>query len=196
MGLLFVADALYMLFFSTNMDSFAENIRLGQIDFLLVKPINSQFMVSLKKADTSKLGNLLMALTWMIWSLAKLEDWNANRLFWLLILVPSGLVSLYAFRFFFVTLAIFFSNSTNLQYIWYQFYHLGMKPDSIYRPWIRVALFVVAPVSLMANVPARALMDPFSPGLYLAAVLVAAFFLYLSHRFWNFALKYHSSASS
>ena len=64
LGLLFVIDAFYMVFIHENLDSITEKVRKGDLDMLLAKPVNSQFMITLQKANTAILGNLILGSSW------------------------------------------------------------------------------------------------------------------------------------
>lgn len=196
LGIIFVVDAFYMIFVSENLDRFSEKVRKGDLDLLLTKPVNSQFMVSLQRANTAILGNLLMGLSWLTWALLSLPEFSWPRLLWLLVLIPCSLVLTYACRFFFSSMAVIFTRAENLQFLWYQIYRLGMRPDSIYVPWMRILLMSILPVAMVASVPARALLEDPSPLLFLWTITLALFFLWLSGRFWRLALRFYSSASS
>jgi ABC-2 type transport system permease protein len=92
--------------------------------------------------------------------------------------------------------AVIFTRSENLQFLWWQVYRLGMRPDSMYFPWLKWTLLTAIPVGVIVSIPARALLNP--PDLFylLWPLFLAPFLIYLSHRFWNFSLKFYSSASS
>lgn len=196
LGILFVVDAFYMIFFSENLDRMSDKVRKGEIDLLLAKPINSQFMVSCQRINTAIFGNLLIGIAWLTFSLVSLPDLQWIRVLWLIILIPTGILSLYSIRFIFCSLALIFTKADNIQYLWFQLYRLGMRPDSIYVPWMKVLVLTLLPVAVIASVPARALLDPPNWGLFAWVVLWAMGILYLSHRFWNFCLRNYSSASS
>ncbi|KYG70575.1 hypothetical protein AZI85_01135 [Bdellovibrio bacteriovorus] len=196
LGIVFVVDGLYMIILSENLDQFSEKVRKGDLDLLLAKPVNSQFMLSLQKASTAMIGNLGLGLAWFIYSLLQLSDFNWFRLLWLVVLIPCGLVALYAMRFFMASTAVIFARSENLQFIWYQIYKLGMRPDSIYVPWFKWVLLTALPVGVIASVPARALLEPPQLGLFAWVVALAGILIYLSNKFWKFALRFYSSASS
>ena len=48
-------------FFMPNVDEFSELVRTGDLDFALLKPIDTQFLVSLAKVDWSALSNFVFA---------------------------------------------------------------------------------------------------------------------------------------
>lgn len=196
LGLLFVVDAIYMIFTHDNLDKFSDKVRKGELDLILTKPVNSQFMVSLQRVSTAMIGNLGIALAWLIFSLARLPDFSWWRVLWLVLLIPSGVVILYVSRFVMSSIAILVTRAENVQFIWYQVYKLGMRPDSIYLPWLKTIFLTFVPVSLVASVPSRALMDPPEPLLFLWAPVLSGVLLWLSGKYWTFCLRFYSSASS
>jgi ABC-2 type transport system permease protein len=196
LGLLFVIDAFYMIFIHENLDSLSEKVRKGDLDLLLAKPVNSQFMITLQKANTAILGNLILGTSWLIFALHGLDSFNYLRLFWLLILVPCSLCVIYTMRFIFSASAVIFTRSENLQFLWWQVYRLGMRPDSMYFPWLKYILLSVIPVGVIVSIPARALLNPPNYFYLLWPLVLAPVLIYFSHRFWKFALRFYSSASS
>ena len=196
LGVVFVVDGLYMIIFSENLDQFSEKVRKGDLDLLLAKPVNSQFFISLQKASTAMIGNMIIAVSWFTYSLMKYPNFEWLRLFWLLLLIPCSLAALYSMRFFMSASAVIFARSENLQFIWYQIYRLGMRPDSIYVPWMKWFLLTALPMGVIASVPSRALLEPPDFALFAWVVVLAGILIYLSSRFWKFALKFYSSASS
>lgn len=196
LGVLFVVDALYMIFFSENLDHMSEKVRKGEIDLLLTKPVSSQFMTSCQRMNTAILGNLTIAITWLTFALWNLPDFQWPRLLWLIVLIPAGLLSLYSIRFMFCSLAMLFTRAENVQYLWFQLYRLGMRPDTIYVPWLRILVLSALPVAAVASVPARALLDPPHFPMFIWVILWTAVLVFISHRFWNFCLRNYSSSSS
>ena len=196
LGMLFVVDALYMIFFHDNLDRMSERVRKGELDLLLAKPVESQFMLSCQRLSTALIGNLLIGIAWLVYAIAGLPDFQFIRLLWLLILIPCGLLCLYSVRFMFCATSVLFTRAENLQYMWFQIYKLGMRPDSIYFPWLRFVILTVLPVAMVASVPSRAIMEAPNLGLFAWVVCWSFVLLYLSHRFWNWCLKHYSSASS
>lgn len=196
LGILFVVDALCMLIYNESIDNFSEKIRKGDLDLLLVKPVNSQFMISLQKASTAYLGNLLLSIAWLTWALLRIPDFNVLRLLWLIALIPCGVVITYTIRFAFATTAIVLTRSENLQFIWWQLYRIGTRPDSTYVPWFKWMILTVFPVGVIASVPSRALLDPPNYAILLWPLILAPLMLTLSNWFWRTSLKHYSSASS
>lgn len=196
LGVVFVVDAIYMIFLHENLENFSEKVRKGDLDLLLTKPVNSQFMISLQKTSAAIIGNLILALSWTAWSLSQLPDFNPLRLLWMIVLVPCSIAVIYACRFMFSASAVVFTRSENLQFLWYQVYRLGTRPDSMYVPWFKWVVLTIIPVGVVASIPSRALLDPPNYAILLWPLLLAPILIYISHRYWNFVLKFYTSASS
>jgi ABC-2 type transport system permease protein len=196
LGLVFIVNALYMILLADNFDGFSDKVRKGDLDLLLAKPVSSQFMISLQKAGTAMIGNLIIATAWLIYSLTKIPDFHWINILWLLVLVPCGLAVTYTLRFTIASTAIIFARSENLQFIWFQVYRLSMRPDSIYVPWLKWLLLTALPMGVIASVPARSLLEPADYGLFAWVIVLSCLMMYFSSKFWNFCLKFYSSASS
>lgn len=196
LGLLFVIDAIYMIIIHENLENISEKVRKGDLDLLLAKPVDSQFMLTLQKANTAIFGNLILAFSWLFYALSGLHDFSYYRLLWLIILIPCSLMVIYSIRFMFSATAVIFTRSENLQFLWWQIYKLGMRPDSMYNPYIKFMVLTALPVGVIVSIPARALLNPPELNYLLWPLVLAPLLVYGTHRFWNFALRFYSSASS
>jgi ABC-2 type transport system permease protein len=197
LGVLFLVDATYMILFHDNMDKLSEKVRKGELDLLLAKPVNSQFIMSIQRMAPAYIANCGLCIAYLLWSFANLEvERTWFNFAWLMLLVPCGVMILYCGRFFFSAVALIYTGTENVNYLWYQLYRLGMRPDVIYFPWLKYILLSLFPVGMIASVPARALLYPDNPLLFLWTVLVTALFIFLTTKFWRIALRNYSSASS
>lgn len=197
MGSLFLVDVLYMIFFAENLDHMSSLIRKGDLDLYLVKPIDSQFMVSMRKVATAYTFNLLAILVYLIWAIRHLPVPPSG---WALLnfalLAACGVVSLYSLRFLFSIITVLVQDAGNVQFIWHQFYRLGTRPDPIYPFYLRLFVLTIFPVAFFASVPARSLVEGYDWKFTVIAPALAAALLFLSHYLWGKALKSYASASS
>ena len=67
-------NSLVQAFFMPNAEEFSELIRTGGLDFALLKPIDTQFLVSFQRVDWSALTNFLAGLVIAAVSLHSLAD--------------------------------------------------------------------------------------------------------------------------
>jgi len=197
MGVLFLVDSFYMILMNENFEQSSTLVRKGELDFILVKPVNSQFMYSFRKVNAAYFINTLIVLCYLTWAILNLETpphWSQFvTTFFLLI---AGLSVLYSLRFFFAALNIIFTNANSLTYVWYQFYRLATRPHAFYPSWLRLFILTVFPVALISSVPATNLVQGLDLRLVFGAFAIAATLVFLTTRFWGFVLRRYSSASS
>jgi ABC-2 type transport system permease protein len=196
MGLLFLADSIYMIFFQENVDRFADKVRKGELDLILTKPVNSQFLVSFQKIAVASFGNFLLSVIFLAWTLYQMPDFTWLRVLWLILVLPTSVIAIYTSRFIFCCLNLVFVKADSVQFLWYNFYRLGMRPDAIYFPAMKLILITILPMSLIASVPARILFDPPNYGLILWTLIMGPILIWVSNKFWRYSLKFYSSASS
>lgn len=197
LGVLFLADAIQMILFSEGLNQFGALIVSGNLDLLLAKPVNAQFMVSCHKVSWSYLINALFVLAWLTTCLVDRTGTFSPLLFAATMYVSAaGALVLYAFRFSFASFALIFVQSDTLQYVWYTLFRLASRPYSIYPRAFRLILLTVIPLAFIAGIPAEILVTWPSPGKLALLTIATLFILWLSTRLWRLALRRYSSASS
>ena len=75
-----IINSLVQTFFMPNAQQFSELIRSGNLDFALLKPIDTQFVISFPRVDWAALSNLFMGLTLLGYSLFQLTTRETNPL--------------------------------------------------------------------------------------------------------------------
>src|SRR5271166_5280640 len=72
-GCYFALNGLVEMLFLENCNDFAELVRTGDLDFLLLRPIDEQFLISCRKVDWATAPNVLMGFAIMGFALARLH---------------------------------------------------------------------------------------------------------------------------
>jgi ABC-2 type transport system permease protein len=196
LGIIFFVDSFYMVFFQENLDKLSDKVRKGELDLILAKPVEAQFLISFQKMAIASFGNMVISFIFLIWTITQLENFNLLQTLLFLAALPTSIAIVYASRFFFACLNLIFVKSESVQFLWFNFYRLGMRPDGIYFPWLRFLLLTLIPMSMVASVPARLLFESPNWILFFWTLFIGPFFLYLSNKFWKYCLKFYSSASS
>jgi ABC-2 type transport system permease protein len=189
-------DSIYMILWDPNFSAFTENVRKGTLDLLLVKPVNSMFMLSSQKISISHIPCLFITGAGFFWAIGNIPDFNYLKLFWLIVLIPAGLSVIFAGRFALNCSAILFTRADFLQYLWYSMFRLGLRPDAIYSGVLRFVLIFMIPFAMIASIPARILLEPVNPVYLIWAVLLPILLLFGLRKYWSYCLRHYSSASS
>lgn len=197
MGTLFLVDGLYMIFFHENLEHLSSMVRKGDLDLYLVKPINSQFMISCRKVSSFYFVNLALVLTYLSWGLSRLP----NPIGWaqvvgFAVMVVCGLLIYYSMRLLFGMLAIILHEAGNIQFVWYNLFRLGTRPDILYPPYLRMIIMTAVPVAFIASAPSKILVEGLNGPLLLHAVVLASCLFTLTAFLWKRVLRQYASASS
>jgi ABC-2 type transport system permease protein len=172
-------------------------IRRGDMDMVLVRPASSRFIVSLRAIELSEGVNVLIGLGLTIYAgnLAGLS-WSALGIVQALIFVLCGLVLLYAVWFAAVTLAFWLIDTGPLSAVVETLRGTARYPVSFFKGGLRTFLTFIFPVAFATTFPALALRGQADVRMLAAGVGLAAGALLLTQRFWDYAVRHYSSASS
>jgi ABC-2 type transport system permease protein len=197
MGTLFITDVTYMILFHENMDQIWSMVRKGDLDLYLVKPVNSQFMVSCRKVSVAYVFNWILVLAYLVWAVHAMDrPVGAWQILTFTVLAIFGVILCYVLRFMFSILTVVLQDAGNIQFVWHQVYRLATRPDPIYPQFLRYIVLTVFPVAFFASVPARVLVEGVYWPFLIVAPLMAIGGLVLSNYLWEKALRSYASASS
>jgi len=191
-------DGFQQTFMQPNRQQITEMVREGQLDFVLLKPIDAQFWLSTHRLAIFGVPNLLFGAVLLAYALSQLDTPPTPSAVALgLAAVAIGLAILYALGFLLATLTIWFVKMDNITYAMQALLEAGRYPIPAYAPAYRVFFTVVLPVAFMTTVPAETLTGRSAPGLTLLIALGVAVALVIASRLLlKFALRYYTSASS
>jgi ABC-2 type transport system permease protein len=194
-----LVQQLFTAFFLTNLTEISEHIRTGRLDFMLLLPVNTRFLVSLRKVDLGAFINAAAAAGVIVWALQQLGHRpTALQFLGFAAMSVAGLSVHYSLMFLMSTVAFFTVRAQGVMYGYYNLFNIARLPDSAFPAgaYRRVFTFVL-PMLLVANVPAKALLGTLQSGseLLLLTVIAAALFG-VSELAWRFSLRRYAGASS
>jgi ABC-2 type transport system permease protein len=197
-------NSVVQAFFMTNVDELTDLIRTGGLDFLLLKPIDTQFLVSLRRIEWSSLSNLVLGLVLLGYSLVHLDYMPGPiQVVLYLVYVICGIAIYYSLMITLGASTVWMGRNLTLYDFWFYIITFSRYPMEIYtgRLGQPLGLFFtfVIPVLLVVNVPARMLVWPLAEQrwwLAAFAVLAAAASVAASRWVFQCALSSYRSASS
>jgi ABC-2 type transport system permease protein len=196
MGSVFLMSSLHAMFFGSCFE-IPEQVRRGTLDFVITKPVDAQFWVSLRRFTFHRIGSVGAALVMLAFGIVGgkfapgFENWAA-----FLLSLLGALVLFYAMGMLLMTLSIYFVRVDNLWVLGETALETARFPIDVYRTGFRDLLIYYIPLAFLATVPAETLIGEvdwmkLSAGLVWAAGLFAA-----TRWWWNHSLKSYTSASS
>jgi len=197
LGLFIFFDGLMEVFFQPNMRQIIEHIRQGTLDFVLLKPANAQFLATARHVQFRYIGYVLAGMGLIVYSLVRLHTTpHAVNVGLFLLLVVAAAVILYSLLLALVTLAFWFVDVTNILNLIWAVYEAGRVPVDVFPRVVRWVLTFIVPVAFITTVPARTLLGRATPRTVVVAFALAGLLFALSSRFWSYALRHYTSASS
>ena len=189
---------LYQAFFLTNCTNLSELVRTGKMDFLLLLPANTRFLVSLRVVDLGAFVNALFALCVMVYAAGKLQlHPQAVQIIGFLALCGVGILIHYSLMFILATISFWTVRAQGIVWGYYNLFNIARMPDEAFRGAFKGVFTFALPVLLVSNVPTRVLADkassPASWALLLGLGLVWAG---ISEWFWRLSVRRYTSASS
>jgi len=200
-GCFFALNGLIEMLFLENCNDFAELVRTGDLDFLLLRPIDEQFLITCRKVDWATAPNVLMGFVVMGIALVKLQwQFDPVRLVTFAATFACGTAIAYSFMLVLTALSVWMVRNQSLMEMWWLFSSLARYPKEIFlgsraEPLGFLFTFIL-PILLVANVPANAMVRTLNPPMVGFTVVATAFLLFASRKFFQYALRSYRSASS
>lgn len=202
-----LVNSLVQAFFMTNADQFSELVRTGGLDFALLKPIDTQFLISFTRIDWSALGNIFIGLGLMLYALVNLHYVPGPlQVMLYLMYLASGVLIYYSLMIALAATSVWLGRNQTLLDFWFYITNFARYPMEIYDGrWgtpLRYFFTFLIPVLVVVNVPARILARPFIPRstfdwvLPLFAIAATIGSLVASRWIFQRALASYRSASS
>jgi len=198
-------NSIVQMFFMTNADEFSELIRTGGLDFALVKPIDTQFLVSLRRIEWASIANFTVAAVLMAYALPRVQgvELTAWRLILYLVYVSFGIGILYSLTIVLAAASVWLGRNTSIYDFWFYITTFSRYPMEIYQGpignWLRGIFTFVLPILIVVNVPARMLAKPLHREysfLALFAIVATIVSLLVSRWVFQRSLMSYRSASS
>ncbi|EJQ32294.1 MULTISPECIES: ABC transporter permease [Bacillus] len=189
--------SLMFTLFINNLPYIPSLVNQGSLDQILFKPINSQFLVSLRKLDLGNLGNCLPAVLLISYALLqKGESVSIVNGFSFLGLLFLGIILSYSLWFILMTLSIWLTKVEGMHELFLGTMTLLRYPSSLYKGISRFVFLFVFPIVIVSNIPTYALIGRLELNDIFVLMGYSIGFFIISIYFWKFALRYYNSASS
>ena len=196
-GIYTILNGITNTWFNPNLTEIVKHVREGTLDFVLLKPIDSQFFISLKKINPSGFLEIMLGFFLLIYCI-KINQINLNLGFLTLCLITiiCSISILYSLWFFISTTTIWFVKTWNATEVLRSFLYIGRFPLNSFSFSLRIFFSVFIPIAFLTTIPSEVFLGLSQLWKIFVEIIVAIVFLITSRKFWSFALKFYTSASS
>lgn len=196
-----IVTRLFEAFFFANCWRVSSLVQSGDLDFVLVRPASTQFLLSFDRVDYSALAGVPVGAAICVYAAAAQRAVvHPSQIMLFLALIAGGVLILYALLFTFAVTSIWLIRQTGVDHLWFYAVSLARYPAEIYQRFAGGSLYFllvfVFPVLMVSNLPANVVMRTFSPFMVGYVLLSGLVLLALSALVFRFALRSYRSASS
>ncbi len=189
---------IFQAFFLINCVNLSELVRSGKLDFLLLLPLNTRFVISLRQVDLGAFVNASIAVAVMIYAAGQLHLVpTVLQVASFLALCVAGIAIHYSLMFLLASISFWTVRAQGIVWGYYNLFNIARLPDEAFRGLFRAVFTFALPMLLVSNVPVRLLADKLaSPGPVLLLLVMSAACFAVSEWGWRASVRRYTSASS
>ena len=178
-------------------EKFNTSVRDGSLDYTLLMPADSLFLVTFARIVVWRIWDLALAITLIVVGLNYGGDTvTALSLFYFILLALAGAIIIYSLWVVLVALTFWFVKFDNNVTIMQALMDSGRYPATIYPPWLRLIITYLVPIAVATTVPVQGLRGDLSGSQVLLFLLIALAAFLLATRLGSLGVKRYSGASS
>ena len=196
-GIYTILDGITNTWLRPNLSEIVKYVREGTLDYVLLKPIDSQFWISLRTFSPSGIPEILLGFILVIWSIIKTDTYiSPTSILSFFGMLLIGITILYSIWFFVSATSIWFVKTWNATEVIRAILASGRFPVYAYPVTLRFVFTFLFPIAFLTTFPAEALLGVIKLKIILIGTVFAILFFSISRAFWKFALRFYTSASS
>lgn len=199
LGVYLILGALRRLFIAPSLDALAGmdgEIWTGKFDFTLLRPVDAQFLASVRHWRPFALVDLVLGVAVLVLALSQLGNTLAlDGILAFFISLSAAVTILYSLQLAFAALTIW---NPGFLFAWVLdgLFQMARYPVGLYPNWLRFVLTWIIPVGVMTTIPAQALTARTSAAVLAGSVGLAAVLFLIASLLFRFGLRRYASASS
>ncbi len=197
LGVFRLVHTLMMALIWPNTEKFNQSIRDGSMDYTLLQPVNSMFLVTFSRIMVWRAWDLILAFI-LIAVGVRLAGDTATPLSILTfgVLTVSGAIVVYSLWIVLIALTFWFTKFDNNVTILDALLSAGRYPVTVYPVWLRILITFVVPIAVATTVPLQALRGELNLTSALMFFVIGIASFLVASQVWKRGLKQYSGASS
>jgi ABC-2 type transport system permease protein len=188
----------YQAFFLVNCTNLSELIRTGKLDFLLLLPVNTRFVVSLRQVDLGAFVNAASAVAVMAYAARQMHlAPSLVQVSGFLVLCVVGIAIHYSLMFLLASISFWTVRAQGIVWGYYNLFNIARMPDEAFRGLFKAVFTFALPMLLVSNVPVRLLASKLTSPLPVVLLLAMSVVCFCASEWgWRASMRRYTSASS
>jgi ABC-2 type transport system permease protein len=188
-------DNLHMMIFSQSFWELSSNIRTGQLDYTILRPLNIIFSIFFRHFRISSLFNTPLFAGFLIYYGMRCD---LSMLSWFLIpmLLVMSLTLYVSIEFILSALMFWTTDGNGINFLRMQLQQVARWPSHIYFGYMKKIFTVAIPILAVGSSPTTFLLDNSKIEIIVTFSFIIILFILLANFVWKYALRRYESASS
>jgi len=180
-----------------NTEKFNQSIRDGSLDYTLLQPAPSMFLVTFSRITIWRMWDLLLSIVLIVAGVRMAGDVATPlNILTFLLLTVSGAIVLYSLWIVLIAFTFWFTKFDNNVTILQALLDAGRYPVSVYPAWVQIIVTYLVPIAVATTVPLQALRGDLSFGRVLIFLAVSVVAAWIASLVWKAGIQRYSGASS
>ena len=197
LGVFRLVNTLMMALIWPNTEKFNQSIRDGSMDYTILQPVNSMFLVTFSRITVWRIWDLVLAIVLIVIGINISGDTTSPlSILTFILLTISGAVVIYSLWIVLIALTFWFTKFDNNVTILHALLDAGRYPVTVYPVWLRIIVTFVIPVAVATTIPLQALRGDLNLNQVILFFTIGIVSFLIASRVWKSGLKQYSGASS
>jgi len=181
-----------------NLRRLPEKIKNGDIDLILVKPINSLFYLSLGIPYFSAFVSIIPGILLMIYSYNRLNlPLNFFAALVSIFVLINGFILAFSFSIILSSLSFKYINTYTIPLIAEKIIlYYKDRPHQVYQGILKLVFFIIIPVVFVSSIPSYILIKNIVWNYVMVSLFLSCIFFFIALKVWEIMIKNYTSASS
>lgn len=180
-----------------NTEKFNQSIRDGSMDYTILQPANSMFLVTFSRITIWRFWDLILAIVLILVGINTSGDITTPlSILTFILLTVSGAIVIYSLWIVLIALTFWFTKFDNNVTILQALLDAGRYPVTVYPVWLRIIVTFIIPIAVATTVPLQALRAELSVQNVLLFIVIGIASFWIASKVWRSGLKRYSGASS
>lgn len=178
-------------------EKFNASVRDGSLDYTLLQPANSLFLVSFARITVWRVWDLALALILVLAGINIAGDVTSPlSILYFFALTVSGSLIIYSLWVVLIALTFWFTKFDNNVTILQALLDSGRYPVTVYPAWLRVIVTFIIPIAVATTIPLQALRGELGGWQVLMFLALGAASFGVAAQVWKVGVRRYSGASS
>jgi len=197
LGVFRLVNTLMIALIWPNTEKFNQSIRDGSMDYTILQPVNSMFLVTFSRITVWRFWDLILAVVLIVVGVnMSTATTTPLQILTFILLAITGMIIIYSLWIVLIALTFWFVKFDNNVTILQALLDAGRYPATVYPVWLRIIVTFIIPIAVATTIPLQALRGELEMTQILTFILVSIVSFFLASRIWRAGLKQYSGASS